>query len=305
MTNRKRSTSASDLRRRAEERLAKRKATGKPAAKADIPKLLHELRVHQVELEMQNEELRRAQVELDAARARYYDLYDLAPVGYVVLSEKGLILEANLTAARLLGVSRGELDRQALTRFIHKDDQDTFYLHRKKVLKSDEPQACEVRMGREERPHSWAQLVTVAAQDEEGAPVFRVVMSDVTERRRAQDSLRESEESQRMLLEASRSLIYVIGHDDTVRYANPAALKALGRSAEQVIGQPQSALFPPEIAAIQEKALHDVEQEYILAVLARNGGNQTRTAEQLGIGSATLYRKLRKYGVLRGGRAAR
>ena len=96
--------------------------------------MLHELRVHQIELEMQNEELRRAQAELDAARARYFDLYDLAPVGYCTLSEQGLILEANLTAATLLGVARGALVKQPFTRFILKEDQDIYYLHRKTAL---------------------------------------------------------------------------------------------------------------------------------------------------------------------------
>ena len=74
--------------------------------------------MHQVELEMQNEELRRAQLELDATRARYFDLYDLAPVGYCTLSEQGLILEANLTAASRLGVARDALAQQRLTSFI-------------------------------------------------------------------------------------------------------------------------------------------------------------------------------------------
>src|SRR3990172_4427764 len=85
---------------------------------------LHELRVHQSELEMQNEELRRAQAELDAVRARYFDLYDLAPVGYCTLAETGLILEANLTVANVLGIARGGLVRQPLSRFIRDEDQD-------------------------------------------------------------------------------------------------------------------------------------------------------------------------------------
>ena len=84
----------------------------------EIRQILHELRVHQIELEMQNEELRLAQAELDAARVRYFDLYDLAPVGYFTVSEKGLIIEANLTAAALLGVARGKLVNQPISQFI-------------------------------------------------------------------------------------------------------------------------------------------------------------------------------------------
>jgi PAS domain-containing protein len=78
----------------------------------EVGRLGHELRVHQIELEMQNEELRRAQEVLEASRARYFDLYDLAPVGYVTVSEPGMILEANITAATLLGSLRGALVRQ-------------------------------------------------------------------------------------------------------------------------------------------------------------------------------------------------
>ena len=101
--------------------------------------------MHQIELEMQNEELRRAQVELDAARARYFDLYDLAPVGYCTVSEEGLILEANLTAATLLGVARGALVKQPLTRFILTEDQDIYYLHRKQLFETTGGRTAGVR----------------------------------------------------------------------------------------------------------------------------------------------------------------
>ena len=85
---------------------------------------IHELRVHQIELELQNEELRRAHAELDAARMRYFDLYDLAPVGYLTVSKQGLLLDANLTSATLLGSTRGVLVMQLLSQFILPEDQD-------------------------------------------------------------------------------------------------------------------------------------------------------------------------------------
>lgn len=78
-------------------------------ASAETGQIIYELQVHQIELELQNEELLQAQTELDAARERCFDLYDLAPMAYCTISEKGLILEANLTAATFLGLSRGAL----------------------------------------------------------------------------------------------------------------------------------------------------------------------------------------------------
>lgn len=144
---------------------------------------LHELRVHQIELEMQNEELRRAQAELDASRARYFDLYDLAPVGYCTVSERGLILEANLTAARLLNVTRGELTRQPLTRFIYKKDQDSYYQHRKQLFASCLPKTLELRLTRGDGTEFWANLSTSIATTAEGDDVCRIIIIDISERK--------------------------------------------------------------------------------------------------------------------------
>jgi PAS domain S-box-containing protein len=182
---------AADLRQKAEA-LARQRAERAPQDSAalspeEIRKTLHELRVHQIELEMQNEELRTAQAEIEAGWARYFDLYDLAPVGYSTLSEQGLILEANLTAATLLGTARGALIKRPISCFILKDDQDIYYLHRKKLFETGEPQECELRLAKPDGPLIWAHLTATAAQADDGAPVCRVAISDISERKRAEE----------------------------------------------------------------------------------------------------------------------
>jgi PAS domain S-box-containing protein len=156
--------------------------------------------VHQVELELQNEELRRAQAELQTSRAQYFDLYDLAPVGYVTLSEQGLILQANLAAAALLGVPRGQLVTRLLSRFIVPEDEDSYYLHRQQVLETGAPQACELRMKKMDGAAFWAQLVVTAAGEAEGEAAFRVVLTDITARKQAEAAMRESVQEKELLL---------------------------------------------------------------------------------------------------------
>ena len=157
----------------------------------EIRKTLHELRVHQIEMEMQNEELRTAQAELEKSRERYFDLYDLAPVGYCTVSERGLILEANLTAATLLGTAHGALVKQPISRFILKEDQDIYYLHRKKLFETGEPQEFDLRLVKPEGALFWAHLEATAAQSEDGAPVCRVVISDITARKQAEEKIHQ------------------------------------------------------------------------------------------------------------------
>jgi PAS domain S-box-containing protein len=146
---------------------------------------LHELQVHQIELEMQNEELRQAQLQLDTVRARYFDLYDLAPVGYCTVSEQGLILEANIAAATLLGMARSNLVGKRFSRYILKSHQDSFYMYRKQLLASGEQQSCELQMVKSDGAPVGVALVATAENNADDMPVLRIVMSDVTERRLA------------------------------------------------------------------------------------------------------------------------
>ena len=207
---------AAELRLRAEEMARARAASPPENVEALSPeetrRTLHELRVHQIELEMQNEELRRAQVELDAARARYFELFDLAPVGYCTVSEKGLILEANLTAAGLLGETRGGLIGERLARFIYPEDGDTYYLLRKQLFATRESQACDLRMVRRGGTAVWVRLEATTAKGGGGEPVCRVVMSDITGRKQAEAALHESVCRMELAVEEKTVLLQEIHH---------------------------------------------------------------------------------------------
>jgi PAS domain S-box-containing protein len=154
----------SDLRRRAEEMLLKERGHLNKIPPVDMHNIVQELRVHQIELEMQNEELRHTQQELEASREKYFDLYDLAPAGYVSLNEKGIILEANLSVATLLGRERSHLVGRPLTRFIYKEDQDIYYLCHKQLIATRVPQMRELRMERRGGAPFWVRLDIVATQ---------------------------------------------------------------------------------------------------------------------------------------------
>ena len=183
------------LRRKAELLLPERDKRPPPSVReSDAILLSQELQVHQIELEMQNEELRRAQRAVEISRERYFDLYDLAPVGYFTISVSGLILEANLTAADLLHVARGVLPAQPFTRFILPADQDIHYLSRKKLLETGQPQACELRMLPRDAAPFWVQIESAIAKDADGDDVCRVVISDITARKRLEDELRKAKE---------------------------------------------------------------------------------------------------------------
>lgn len=144
--------------------------------------MLHELRVHQIDLELQNEELRLTQAALEASRARYFDFYDLAPVGYASVSPKGLLLEANLTMATLLGVDRNTLRNQQVSRYIDEKDQDRWYQTCTQLFENQQPRSCELVMVKQDGTRFPARLDAAFAYFDDGAPVLRMVLIDMTEK---------------------------------------------------------------------------------------------------------------------------
>jgi PAS domain S-box-containing protein len=184
------------LRQRAEAALQQTPLEVIESPEGDPRRLLHELQVHQAELEIQNEELRRQQLELIAARDKYTALYDFAPVGYVTLDARGTILVANLTATWLLGVPRSELVGLPLSRFIVRDDQDAFYFHRRGVFGTHTTQTCDLRM---QRPDGAAYVVHLEscpiAGETEPAHQCLTALSDITARKQAEEALQAAHDA--------------------------------------------------------------------------------------------------------------
>jgi diguanylate cyclase (GGDEF)-like protein/PAS domain S-box-containing protein len=185
-------TNAAELRRQAEAKLSesKRIEATTPATEADTWRTIHELEVYKIELEMQNEELQRVKDDLEESRAKYFDLYDLAPVGYLTLNPQGVILEPNLTAANLLGIGKSQLVNKPITRFIIQEDQNIYTLHNQELLDTRAPQVCELRLEEKNGDRIWVQLDMNLIKDAaSGELLCRVVMSDITSRKQADEAL--------------------------------------------------------------------------------------------------------------------
>ena len=134
------------LRSQAEERLQREGETLGGMSAEQMQAVIHDLHVHQIELEMQNEQLRLSQEDLEAARERFVELYDFAPVGYLTLNKEGLIVQANLTSVSMLGVERSRLVNLSFSRFVSSEDQEAYYHCWRKVFQSAGTHSCELRL---------------------------------------------------------------------------------------------------------------------------------------------------------------
>lgn len=187
-----RPATATALRQRAEKRLRTTKHEVAAMSTPDVQQLVHELQVHQIELEMQNEELRRVQVELEAARNRYSDLFEFSPVGHLTLDVQGHIQEASLVAATLLGLTRNKLCGQLLVELIAGEDRDVFHHHVRVVLRGDTQHVCEVRLQDQPGISCWIMLKSRAIRDESGRLTqWQTAFLDITVRKRAEAMLQE------------------------------------------------------------------------------------------------------------------
>ena len=226
-----------DLRKRGVKKTPKSGGSIGKMSPSEIQKLVQELHSHQIELEMQNQALRKAQVETDESQHKYSDLYDSAPVGYFTFDKKGHIIDTNVTGASLLGTEKRSLTKQPFQRFIVPGHLGIFRSHLQKAHESRSKQICKLKLTGKNSSTFDALINTIAVADAKGKfDHYRSSVTDITELARAEGELREIEARYQVIFDGAIEGIYrTTLHGENV-VANPAAARILGYdSSEEVI----------------------------------------------------------------------
>jgi PAS domain S-box-containing protein len=225
--------------------------------------------VHQIELEMQNEDLRQAQLDLEAARDKYTDLYDFAPVGYFSMSDKGSILDANLVCASMLGMEREKLTGKRFSQFIAKDDQDVFYLHRQKLFQTKTKQVCELKISKKDGNEFYAQLESSPVTEPAGSgSAVRSSLSDISERKQAELALIASKQEIESIVKTVPDIIYRLDPHGRLTFVSDS-VKRYGYLPEELVGTNVIKIVYPEDRA---KTFHRIKER-------RTGDRSTKSFE--------------------------
>jgi PAS domain S-box-containing protein len=199
--------------------------------------LIEELRIHQIELELQNEELRESQMKLTDSQNKYFDLYNFSPVGIFNLDKNGIILDVNLSGATLLCAERLKLHNQAFIIFIDPDYRKKFHLHCLKVKESNQKQTVELKLLNKNNDSTYVHLETVSITDKTGElQQFRITANDITNNKKATKDIELASKYNRSLIEASLDPLVTIGSDGKITDVNHSTENVTGYTRDELIG---------------------------------------------------------------------
>lgn len=201
--------------------------------KADITSLVHELQVHEIELEMQNDELLHAQGQIEESRQKYFDLFNFAPVCYFTFDKQGIILDLNLTAATFFGVDKASVIGENFNMFIHREHKDAFYKHLRKLSKDITNAACELIISSKNGAEKYVQLISVPIENENlPAQHCRTTLFDITDRKQTEKLQQEL----KSIVDSSSDMIALLDKDCKYISVNKAYCQGTKVVEEDIIG---------------------------------------------------------------------
>ena len=257
------------IRARAEKRL-KHMQGGVTDSPADADRLVHELQVRQIELELQNEELASAYAEADAVRERYADLYDFAPVAYVTLDALGVIRQINLTGAILLGIRRSQIERHRFGASVSPAFLPGFNQFLVEVLDGRGRQTCEIEL--DPTPQRGVAIVHIEAVSDENGRECQMVVSDVTAQRRSAHALREREQYQCALLDNFPFLVWLkddqsrflaVNRPFAARFGWPTPASLVGKTDFDIASEDLAKAYRADDRAILDRGESRIVEEWI------------------------------------------
>ena len=223
--------------------------------------LVHELQVHQIELEMQNEELKRAKLETEDALVKYSDLYDFAPIGLFAIDLQGLIQEVNLAGAALLGIERRNLMNRHFRLFVAPKDRPFFDEFCKSAFDTSIKQTCELNLLRDGEPTVYARIEGIATEDGSmNGKQCRIAVIDITERKQAESIL----ERYQLISKYARDIILLMGRDGHIIEANEAAINAYGYTRDELLSKNISDLRDTETLEKMSNQMQLADSEGLL-----------------------------------------
>ncbi len=200
----------------------------------DIVALLFDLETHQIELQMQNDEMKNMQEILLDIRDQYAELYDFAPVGYVTLTLKGKISKSNLTFCEMLGIARYDLHNQELSSFVFKTEQDEYYQFISRIINYDEDNGCELQLQSQQGSRFWVQLTGACFKSPNQDSIqIRLVIININEQKHSRELIRTLTQA----IEQSPVSVQITDRNNIIEYVNHSFEQATGYSRNEAIGK--------------------------------------------------------------------
>ncbi|MFW5730625.1 MAG: PAS domain S-box protein, partial [Desulfonatronovibrionaceae bacterium] len=222
----------------------------------EIQSLMEELHIHKVELEIQNEELKSIHNQLETSRQKYFELYEAAPVGFVIVRENGIVVDANMTSLNMLGTNRQKITSRPFHLFVYVNDLAEYQKHLAGVFEANKSNKCEIRLKTSDNKLIFARLDSRPMQQVESGRLCLTSFVDITSQKMLEQALRVSEEKFRKIIEHTPLGICITNEKGILEYVNPSYTRIYGWKSSELIGQEFTKVVNPDEKDVWRKR-HD------------------------------------------------